>query len=99
MRRAALVALEEAQDPRVKARAAVMVRTDPDVMVRFESALVLHHLGAARADDYLVDALHSRDPIIWVTALMALERKYGRSFERDTEAWTEFLAARNRDAG
>jgi HEAT repeat protein len=99
VRRAALVALEEAGDPRAKAQAAVMVRTDPDVMVRFESALVLHHLGAAGADDYLVDALRSRDPIIWVTALMELERKYGRSFERDTEAWTDFLSARTRDAG
>jgi len=94
VRRACLVALEEAKDPRVGGRAEVMVRSDPEVSVRFEAALVLHHLGHASADSYLVDALGSRDPLVWVTALSELERKYGRSFERDSEAWTGFLLER-----
>jgi len=98
VRRAALVALQEAGDARAVRRAETMVREDPDVNVRFEAALVLDHAGHPDADLYLVDALRARDPIYWITALAALERKYGRSFGRDPEAWTKFLKEQARSS-
>lgn len=94
VRRSALVALQEAGDDRAVRRAEKLVREDPDVNVRFEAALVLDHARHPDADLYLVDALRARDPLYWITALAALEKKYGRSFGRDPEAWTEFLKAR-----
>ena len=62
--------------------------------VRFEAVLVLDHRAHPDADIYLVDALKARDPVLWITALAALERRHGRSFGRDPEAWTEFLKKR-----
>jgi len=91
VRRAALVALDEVGDPRAVQKALVLVREDPDVDVRFEAALVLDHRGHPDADLYLVDALKARDPEVWITALAALEKRHGRSFGRDPEAWAEFL--------
>jgi HEAT repeat protein len=91
VRRAALVALQDSGDARAVARARVLVREDPEVAVRFEAALVLHHANLPEADIYLVDALRSRNPIFWITALGALEAKHGRSFGRDADAWAEFL--------
>jgi HEAT repeat protein len=91
VRRAALVALQDSGDPRAVARALVLVREDPEIAVRFEAALVLHHADRPEADVYLVDALRSRNPIFWITALGALETKHGRSFGRDADAWAEFL--------
>jgi HEAT repeat protein len=94
VRRAALVALQETGDPRAVPRALALVRDDPDVNVRFEAALVLDHAGHADADLYLVDALRARDPLYWITALAALEKRHGVSFGRDPDAWTEFLKSR-----
>ncbi|MCK6461253.1 MAG: HEAT repeat domain-containing protein, partial [Planctomycetes bacterium] len=91
VRRAALVALDECDDPRALERALALAREDPDVNVRFEAVLVLDHRGHPDADIYLIDALKARDPVLWITALAALERKHGRSFGRDPEAWAEFL--------
>jgi HEAT repeat protein len=91
VRRAALVALQDSGDARAVARARVMVREDPEVAVRFEAALVLHHADRPEADVYLVDALRSHNPIFWITALGALEAKHGRSFGRDADAWADFL--------
>lgn len=91
VRRAALVALQESGDPRAVARARVLVREDPEVAVRFEAALVLYHADLPEADVYLVDALRSRNPIFWITALSALERRHGRSFGRDADAWSDYL--------
>jgi len=91
VRRAALVALQEANDARALPEARARVETDPDVDVRFEAALVLHHGRHPDADVFLVDALRARDPLYWIAALAALERKHGRSFGRDPDAWTEFL--------
>jgi len=91
VRRAALVALQEAGDRRAVERAREMVRRDRDVGVRFEAALVLHHAKQPGADAYLVDALRSREPVIWITALTTLERRHKRSFGRNSKAWTEFL--------
>lgn len=91
VRRAALGALEECGDPRALSKALALVREDPDVDVRFEAALVLDRAGHKDADIYLVDALRARDPVIWITALAALEKRYGRSFGRDPEAWAKFL--------
>ena len=91
VRRAALVSLQDVGDPRAVKRALVLVREDKDINVRFEAALVLDHGRHPDADIYLVDALRSRDPLYWVSALSALERKYGRSFGRDPDAWSQFL--------
>lgn len=92
VRRAALVALQEAGDPQAVPLAKQMVETDRSVDVRFEAVLVLYHAGDPAADMYLVDALKSRNPVFWITALGALESEHGRSFGRDPEAWAEFLA-------
>jgi HEAT repeat protein len=91
VRRAALVALDECGDPRALEKAILLAREDPDVNVRFEAVLVLDHRDHADADVYLVDALKARDPVFWITALAALERRHGRSFGRDPDAWAEFL--------
>ena len=93
VRRSALVALDECQDPRAVPQALALVREDPDVNVRFEAVLVLDHAGHPDADLYLVDALKARDPVFWITALAALEKRHGRSFGRNPEAWAEFLKA------
>ncbi|MHC4730048.1 MAG: hypothetical protein ACYS6Z_05565 [Planctomycetota bacterium] len=85
------MALQDSGDARAVARARVMVREDPEVAVRFEAALVLHHADRPEADVYLVDALRSHNPIFWITALGALEAKHGRSFGRDADAWADFL--------
>ena len=95
VRRAALVALQENGDETVVARALEMVESDPDLAVRFEAALVLHHAGHPTADRYLVDALSSRNALFWITALGILEKKYGRSFGRDVRSWTGFLDSRD----
>jgi HEAT repeat protein len=92
VRRAALAALQQAGDPQAVPLAKQVVETDRDVQVRFEAVLVLHHANDPAADMYLVDALKSRNPLFWITALGALERKHGRSFGRDPAAWAEFLA-------
>jgi HEAT repeat protein len=94
VRRAALVALDECGDARAVGKALALAREDPDVNVRFEAVLVLDHRGNPEADIFLVDALKARDPVLWITALAALERKHGRSFGRDPEAWAEFLKGR-----
>ncbi len=91
VRRAAIVGLEEARDPRALDRARQLLAKDPDAAVRFEAALVLHHLHAPDSDLYLVDALRSDNALYWLTALAALEEKHQRSFGRDPEAWTAFL--------
>lgn len=91
VRRAALVALQQAGDPRALERAATLVTDDPDVGVRFEAALVLVHGDAPGADRYLVDALRSRNPLFWITALATLEQRHQRSFGRDPDAWAEHL--------
>jgi HEAT repeat protein len=98
VRRAALVALQDSGDPRAVARALVLVREDPDVAVRFEAALVLHHAERPEADVYLVDALRSRNPIFWITALGALEARHDRSFGRDADAWAEYLKQKRMSA-
>jgi HEAT repeat protein len=95
VRRAALVALQLAEDPRALPRARAMVREDPEPAARFEAALVLHHGGAPEADLYLVDALRSRNPLFWIEALAALEEEHGRSFGRDPDAWTAYLKAKS----
>jgi HEAT repeat protein len=94
VRRSALVALQEAEDPRAVQRALALVREDPDVNVRFEAMLVLDHAGHPDADVYLVDALRARDPLFWMSALMALEKRHGRSFGRNPDAWAEYLKSR-----
>ncbi len=91
VRASALTALAECGDPRAVPKAVDLVREDPDVNVRFEAMLVLDHAGHADADIYLVDALKARDPVFWITALAALERRHGRSFGRNPEAWAEYL--------
>ncbi|MHC4223794.1 MAG: HEAT repeat domain-containing protein [Planctomycetota bacterium] len=91
VRRAALVALQEAGDPRGVERALILVRDDPDLNVRFEALLVLDEATHPDADLYLVDALRARDPLYWITALSSLEKRHGRSFGRDPEAWTRYL--------
>jgi len=96
VRRAALSALQEANDPRAVRAARDLVGTDPDTDVRFEAALLLDRAGDPLADGYLVDALRSRNPTYWIEALGALERKYGRSFGRDPDAWTRFLDRRRK---
>jgi HEAT repeat protein len=95
VRRAALVALDECADPRALPKALALAREDPDVNVRFEAVLVLDHRDHPDADIYLVDALKARDPVLWITALAALERRHGRSFGRDPEAWSKFLKQQN----
>jgi HEAT repeat protein len=91
VRRAALVALAQGGDPKATEAALGLVREDPDVDVRFAAALVLDRAGHKDGDLYLVDALKARDPVIWITALSALEKRHRRSFGRDPEAWTEYL--------
>lgn len=91
VRRSALAALDECDDPRAVEKAVVLVREDPDVNVRFEAMLVLDHRNHPDADLYLVDALKARDPLFWMTALVALEKRHGRSFGRNPDAWTEYL--------
>lgn len=91
VRRAALVALQEAGDERAVQRAEVLVREDEDSDVRFEAALVLSEAGHPDADVYLVDALRSRNPLYWMTALAELERRHGRSFGRNPEKWEAWL--------
>jgi len=96
VRRAALAALHEQGDPRVAARAAVMVTTDDNTDVRFEAAMILFASGHEKGNLYMVDALRSRDPNYWMAALVALEKKYSRSFGRDPEAWAEFFKSSGR---
>ena len=91
VRRSALAALDGCEDPRAVPQASALVREDPDVSVRFEAMLVLDRAGHPDADVYLVDALKARDPGFWIPALAALERRHGRSFGRDPEAWAKFL--------
>jgi HEAT repeat protein len=91
VRRSALIALEECADPRVVPKALELVREDAAVEVRFEAVLVLDRAGHPDADVYLVDALKAKDPVFWITALAALEKRHGRSFGRNPEAWAEFL--------
>jgi len=91
VRRAAIVGLEEARDPRAAGRARQLLSKDPDPAVRFEAALVLHHLKAPDSDLYLVDALRSDNALYWLTALAALEEKHPRSFGRDPDAWAAYL--------
>jgi len=95
VRKAALLVLEDAGDSRAKARAVQLVRSDPDVSVRFTAAMILHRTGHAEANVYLVDALRSNDVTIWITALAALEKKYGQEFGRNPSAWTEFFKKQN----
>lgn len=95
VRRAALVALQEAGDEKVLDRAAAMVREDGNVHVRFEATLVLHRAGDPRANGFLVDALRSRNPLFWITALGALERRHKRSFGRDPDAWLAYFRERD----
>ncbi|MGQ0614869.1 MAG: HEAT repeat domain-containing protein [Planctomycetaceae bacterium] len=96
VRRAALVALQQAGDPRGVERASALVKEDPDPAVRFEAALVLEQAGHPDADLYLVDALRSNEPLLWITALGLLERRHGRSFGRDAAAWAKWLSGARR---
>jgi len=95
VRKAALLVLEDAGDARAVKRAETLVRTDPDVSVRFTAALVLHRAQHPQANVYLIDALRSNDVTIWITALSALEKKYVQQFGRNPDAWTEFFKKRN----
>jgi len=91
VRRSALVSLQEVGDSRALPAARRLLRDDGDPAVRFEAALVLHHAKSPDADAFLVDALRSRNPVFWITALTSLERRYGVSFGRDAKAWTDWL--------
>ncbi len=94
VRRSALVALQEAGDSRVIDKAAAMVLADADRHVRFEATLVLHRAKDPRANGFLIDALRSRNPLFWITALGALEQRHRRSFGRDPDAWSAYLRRR-----
>ncbi|MFQ5844142.1 MAG: HEAT repeat domain-containing protein, partial [Planctomycetota bacterium] len=94
VRRACLVALEDAGDAEALPSALALVRQDPDPAVRFEAALVLHRLRHPDADLYIVDALRSHEPLFWITALGALEKRHRRSFGRDPEAWSRWLKSK-----
>ena len=96
VRTAALEALAAVKDPRAQAAALRFVREDADVSLRFRAALVLHGTRHPDADIYLVDALRSKDASIWITALAALERRYGKKYGRNPKRWTEFLKQRPR---
>ncbi|MDH3590283.1 MAG: HEAT repeat domain-containing protein [Planctomycetota bacterium] len=91
VRRAALVALHDVRDPRGVQEALRLIRQDPDVHVRFEAVLVLDAERHPEADTYLLDALTSRNPLFWMSAVQALERRHGRALGRDVEAWKAFL--------
>jgi len=91
VRRAALDALSGVGDPRAAAAAATFVRQDPDVALRFRAALILHETRHVDADLYMVDAMRSDDASIWISALAALERRYGKKYGRNPGRWTEFL--------
>lgn len=97
VRRASLVALQEAGDPRATDAALRMVAGDPDLDVRFEAAITLAHLNHPGADRYLVDALRSANTLYWITALGLLEERHQRSFGRDPEAWERWLRERAKD--
>jgi hypothetical protein len=56
--------------------------------------MMLHRMNHPEANVYLVDALRSNDVTIWITALAALEKKYGQEFGRNPDAWTEFFRKR-----
>ncbi len=94
VRRAALVALDDTDDELALASALKLAEQERDPSVRFEAALVLHRRRHPDADLYLVDALRSQNPLFWMTALGALERRHGRSFGRDAGAWTKWLKSR-----
>ncbi|MEE8105530.1 MAG: HEAT repeat domain-containing protein [Planctomycetota bacterium] len=94
VRRAALVSLHEVEDSRAIPAARRLLRDDPDPAVRFEAALLLHRAKSPGADAFLVDALRSRNPVFWITALTSLERRHGVSFGRDAKAWTAWLKKR-----
>ncbi|MEM8884174.1 MAG: HEAT repeat domain-containing protein [Planctomycetota bacterium] len=92
---AALVSLQAAKDPRAPSAAHTLLQASGNVQVRFTAAMVLHRAGDERANVYLVDALRSRDAYIWVTALAALEKRYGEPLGRNPDAWTAFFKQRN----
>ena len=98
VRRAALSALQEVGDVSAVPLALERIRDDADPSVRFEAVLVLYRVRYPGVDVYLVDALKARNPIFWITALTALERRHGRSFGRDPDAWAAWLKKR-RPAG
>jgi len=95
VQQAAMVALQERGDERAVAAARTLVRASSDVSVRFTAAMVLHRARDPIADVHLVDALRSNDPYIWMTALSALEERYGQQFGRNPSAWTDFLKKRS----
>jgi HEAT repeat protein len=94
VRRAALAALQEVGDENAVPLALERIRGDSDAAVRFEAVLVLYRARHPGVDVYLVDALRARNPIFWITALTALERRHGRSFGRDPDAWAAWLKKR-----
>jgi HEAT repeat protein len=95
VQQAAMIALQERNDRRGVDAARQLVRDAPDVSVRFTAAMVLYRAKEPEAKVHLVDALRSNDPFIWITALSALEKRYGKSFGRNPAAWTEFLKKRS----
>ena len=68
-----------------------MVKSDADRRTRFEAALVLDRDDHPEADLYLLDALRSKNALYWITALQSLERRHGRDYGRDPEAWAKYL--------